>query len=133
MCVISENIKFCTCASGSVKSLDSYWSVYRFGKRKDKWLIGDFMIPPGLIDSNFDTNKQTILKRLNQPDAFDKVIDFQNNDKLHIVLNDSIETKEDTIYAYSFNKGKWVEDQYDYLEFENYYYRKVAKGNIENQ
>lgn len=133
MCVISDNIKFCTCSGGSVKSLDSYWAVYRFGKRKDKWLIGDFMLPPGLLDSNFDSNKQTILKRLNQPDAFDKVIDFRNNDKLHIVFNDSTEIKEDTIYAYRFNKGKWVEDQYDYLEFETYYYRKVAKGNIENQ
>lgn len=131
MCLVSDSIKFCTCVKSSIKLLDRYWVIYRLGKSKEFMVMGMPNIPQGWGDENYEYNRIAILVRLNQPDAFDKVIDLKNNDKLHIVFNSLSKTKEKVIYAYEYKKNKWVEDVYDWFELENYHHKKVAKGNFD--
>ena len=131
MCVISDSIKFCTCISGSIKSLDSYWIIYRLGKVKEFMVLGMPVMPQGWGDENYEYNRFVILERLNQPDAFDKALDLKNNDKLHIVFNSLSNTKEEVIYAYKYKKNKWVGDEYDCFELENHNHKQIEKGRIE--
>ncbi len=132
MCVISDSIKFCTCANGSIRSMDCYWILYTIGNPKENWIIGEPMMPLRLLESDYESNRLTLLKRLNEPDAFDKALDLQINDKLHIVFNNLSKVKQPIVYAYQYNNSKWVEDEYDWFELENYHHKKVAKGSIDN-
>lgn len=131
MCVISDSIKFCTCAKGSIRSMDCYWILVRIGNPKENWIIGEPIMPFGFLDSDYESNRLTLLKRLNEPDAFDKVLDIQINDKLHIVFNNLSKLMPQIVYAYQFSDGKWVKDEYDWFELENYHHKKVAKGIID--
>ena len=131
MCVISDSIKFCTCVKGSIRSMDCYWILYRIGNPKENWIIGEPMMPFGFLDSDYESNRLTLLKRLNEPDAFDKALDLQINDKLHIVFNNLSKIKPQIVYAYLYNNGKWVEDEYDWFELKNHHHKKVAKGNFD--
>lgn len=131
MCVISDGIKFCTCANGSMKLMDCYWILYRIGNPKENWIIGEPMMPFGFLDSDYESNRLTLLNRLNEPDAFDKALDIQINDKLHIVFNNLSKMKPQIVYSYQYSNGKWVEDEYDWFELENYHHKKVAKGIID--
>ncbi len=131
MCVVSDRIKFCTCTSGSTRSLDSYWVIYRLGKSKETIVLGMPSMPQGWSDVNYEYNRLVILERLNQPDAFDKPLDLQINDKLHIVFNHLSKTKSEIIYAYKYKKNKWVKDEYDWFELENHHHKKIAKGKVE--
>ena len=131
MCVISDSIKFCTCVKGSIKSMDCYWILYRIGNPKENWIIGEPMMSFGFLDSDYESNRYILLKRLNEQDAFDKALDLQINDKLHIVFNNLSKVEQPIIYAYQYINGKWVEDEYDWFELENYHHKKVAKGNFD--
>lgn len=131
MCVISDSIKFCTCATGSIKSMDCYWILYRIGNPKENWIIGEPMMPFGFLDADYESNRLTLLNRLNEPDAFDKALDIQINDKLHIVFNNLSKMKPQIVYAFQYSNGKWVEDEYDWFELENHHHKKVAKGIID--
>ena len=130
MCVISDSIKFCTCAKGSIRSMDCYWILVRIGNPKENWIIGEPILPFDFLDSEYESNRLTLLKRLNEPDAFDKVLDIQINDKLHIVFNNLSKMKPQIVYAFHYYDGKWVEDEYDWFELENHHHKKVAKGNF---
>ena len=131
MCLVSDSIKFCACAKGSIRSMDCYWILYRIGNPKENWIIGEPLMPFGFLDSDYESNRLTLLKRLNEPDAFDKVLDIQINDKLHIVFNNLSKMKPQIVYAYQFSDGKWVEDEYDWFELENHHHKKVAIGTID--
>lgn len=131
MCIVSDSIKFCTCAKGSIKSMDCYWILYRIGNPKENWIIGEPMMPFGFLDSDYESNRIILLKRLNEQDAFDKALVLQINDKLHIVFNNLSKVEQPIIYAYQYINGKWVKDEYDWFELENYYHKKVAKGIID--
>ncbi len=131
MCLVSNDIKFCTCAKGSINSMDNYWILIRLGKPREDWVIGEPMLPFGLLESDYESNRLTLLKRLNEPDAFDKALDLQINDKLHIVYNNLSKLEQPIIYAYQYSNGKWVEDEYDWFELKNHHHKKVAKGFID--
>ncbi len=133
MCLVSEDIKFCTCAKGSIRSMDCYWILYRIGNPKENWIIGEPMMPFGFLDTDYESNRLILLKRLNESDAFDKVLDIQINDKLHIVFNNLSKLEQPIVYAYQFIKSKWVEDEYDWFELKNHHHKKVAKGIIDKK
>ncbi len=133
MCLVSEDIKFCTCARGSISSMDSYWILIRLGKSKEDWVTGEPMMPFGFLDTDYESNRLILLKRLNESDAFDKVLDIQINDKLHIVFNNLSKLEQPIVYAYQFIKSKWVEDEYDWFELKNHHHKKVAKGIIDKK
>jgi hypothetical protein len=133
MCLVSDSIKFCTCANGSISSMDCYWILIRLGKSKEDWVMGEPIMPFGFLNTDYESNRLTLLKRLNESDAFDKVLDIQINDKLHIVFNNLSKVEQPIIYAYQYINGKWVEDEYDWFELKNHHHKKVAMGIIDKK
>ena len=107
MCKISDKIKFCTCSLDDIDitELDNYWILYRQNENKFSSIIdGLFCLT---VNLKYDEiNKNTILNRLKEHDAFDKQIQFIDQDCLVIYLNKQSSSEELT-YCFQFNEGVW--------------------------
>ena len=131
MCVVSDKIKFCTCVKGSYRKLPNYWLLYRFSKKKDIQCMGMPIFPYELMQSNYNVNQQTIIKRLNEGDAFDKKIEFKSKDLLEIVLNNlSDKDSKKMIFCFVYKKGNWVAEEYDPFDLMNRY-DELTFGNFD--
>lgn len=130
MCLQSDTIKFCTCTRGSYKKLPHYWLLYRFWPgENDTHTVGSVMLPYENLTEN-DIQNQSILElRLNEYDAFDKAIQFQERDKLEVVINNLSEDESLTKkYHYIYEKKKWKTESFsDPFELMNDY-KRVKRG-----
>ena len=128
MCLVSKEIKFCTCEEDSASERSNYWVLHRFNKDKDLRIMGKISRPENDFKPNYISNKKTILNRLNKPNAFDKEIPFVEGDKLSVVLNSS-DSKKREDFCYEYNRGTWIDSENDsmWLEsrFDVYGYGKV--------
>ena len=132
MCIVSDEIKFCTCVEGSFEDLPHYWLLYRFDKEKNLQCLGMPMMPLDFLQPNYQLNSQTLENRLNESDAFDEIIKFKPKDQLEIVINNLAEDEiERMTFCFKYKKGKWVEEEYDTFELMNRY-DELAFGNFEN-
>lgn len=122
MCLVSDKIKFCTCATYDVEKLKHYWKLYRYNTDKNNFIIGITVLPDLLIDIHYDINHSTILARLNESDAFDIPLQFNAKDVLEVVINnlDKNDFRAATYY-FKFKKGKWKQSFSNYFEISNYY------------
>lgn len=78
--------------------------------------VGIPVIPTAFLDKEFLLNEFTMLRRLNEKDAFDKPIQFLIKDKLQIRINCGEE--DNFFYTFQFWKNKWHtvdEDPFDLL------------------
>ncbi len=121
MCVISDKIKFCTCKSSSVEKLEHYWLLHRFNSAKDEMTFGEPRIPNNLLQENYNTNKQTLLHRLNEADAFDQSMNFKDQDQLEIAINNRKDDMSRMVFCFKYKSGKWVEEGYDVFGLMNHY------------
>jgi hypothetical protein len=131
MCIVSDKIKFCTCEIGSYDELQNYWLLYRYNKNK-LWIVeGSADMPIGyLVGSQYALNVETFIKRLNEPDAFDKPIKFKSKDRIEIVLNNLSENEKDRMtFCFEYRKGAWLDNPYDGFELMNEY-DEVVFGNF---
>lgn len=132
MCIISDKIKFCTCANTKVEKLKHYWILYRFTKEKEEMCMGEPMMPTYMSDLNFAENEAALVKRLNEPDAFDVPIKFQPKDQLEIVINNNNSSIYGTFtYSFEFKKNKWVAIETDPFDIMNHF-EEVKAGKIKN-
>lgn len=133
MCKVSDKIKFCTCIDEEVEieELDNYWILFRYNPDKYERIVGMFILPR--IDPPFfELNKETILNRLTEQDAFDIPIGFKSRDRLLISINnDKADVEEDMTYLFKFTRGKWKSIAYEPFhlmeEFDQY-----KKGTFED-
>ena len=115
MCIVSDKIKFCTCVDEEVEieSLDNYWILYRYNPDKFERIVGMFILPRE-DPSFFELNKESILKRLKESDAFDIPIVFKSRDRLLVSINNDNENiEEDMTYLFKFTRGKWKSIVYE--------------------
>ena len=135
MCVVSKEIKFCTCEEDSTSDLPNYWVLHRFNRDKDLRIVGNIVMSSKDLDPNYKPNKKTIRNRLNKQDAFDKEIPFVENDVLSVVLNSSNWKKRED-FCYEYKRGTWINSENDsmWLEsrFDVYGYGKVEAGGKPN-
>ena len=128
MCIVSNDIKFCTCEEDSTSERPNYWVLHRFNKDKDLRIVGNIVMSSKDLDPNYKPNKKTIRNRLNKQDAFDKEIPFVENDVLKVVLN-SNDFKKREDFCYEYNKGTWIDSDHDWMwlesRFDVYGYGKV--------
>lgn len=114
MCIISDKIKFCSCAQSSVEKLKHYWILYRYAKGKEELCMGMPMMPTSIRDLSFEENQSILLNRLNEADAFDIPLKFKAKDLLEIVINNNtIDFDATFTYSFKFKKGKWVAEETD--------------------
>jgi hypothetical protein len=121
MCIISDKIKFCTCAKSSVEKLKHYWILYRYAKGKEELCMGMPMMPTSMRDLSFEENQSTLLNRLNEADAFDTPLKFNEKDLLEIVINNTLDFDATFTYSFKFKKGKWVAEETDPFEVMNHF------------
>jgi len=115
MCLISNKIKFCTCNDEDldVEELNNYWILFRYNPDKFEKIVGLFILPKE-DTSFFELNKETILNRLKEQDAFDTPIEFKSRDRLLISINnDRANVEEDMIYFFKFTRGKFRSTEYN--------------------
>jgi len=127
MCKVSDQIKFCTCNSDSYEDLPHYWLLYRINHDKFEHVLGEAMMSFDFLQPHFELNKEILVKRLNEPDSFDKPMDFKPDDQLKIVINNlAKDEQERMLFCFRYENGKWVEEEfhvfdlmirYDELEF----------------
>ena len=81
----------------------------------------------------YELNQNTILNRLQEKDAFDKDIQFKDDDCLQIFIKEEISDVfyEHTIYRFQFNEGNWEKDEYNPIDF-NHLYDEIKWGKFEN-
>ncbi len=113
MCKISKEIKFCTCNSGAInlENLENYWILKRNNKLvlENDTIIGSFET---MILENDEKNKIIILNRLQDPDAFDIPIQFNEGDCFEIHLKNNFFSNA-LVYSFEFENGKWKSNDYD--------------------
>jgi hypothetical protein len=131
MCIISDKIKFCSCANDSVEKLKQYWILYRINKEKNDSCLGETMIPTSMIDFNFCENQTSLLNRLNEPDAFDVPMKFKAKDLLEIVINNNSKIQDPFTYTFKYKKGKWEAEETDPFEIMNHFDEEKS-GKIKN-
>jgi hypothetical protein len=116
MCRVSDKIKFCTC-SVSLDQLKNYWVLHRYVEGKLDIVIGQPLMPYN-VDEQTDTyNKEVLLKRVNEADAFDVNLNPKENDRLQVTFTRDVEDEENMNYGFVFKNGKWEEEGYDALEW----------------
>jgi hypothetical protein len=116
MCKVSEKFKLCTCANGSMIDLQHYWVLHRYSAIKKDFIMGMPILPSMVDPVLLFENTEAILDRLNEGDAFDFEITFQDKDCLEIVLN-----HDEMNFTFTYKKGKWTKDDQDFFSLENYY------------
>jgi len=131
MCIISDKIKFCSCANGSVEKLKQYWILYRINKEKNDLCMGEPMMPTSMIDFNFFENQTSLLNRLNESDAFDVPMKFKAKDLLEIVINNNSKIQDPFTYTFKYKKGKWEAEETDPFEIMNHFDEEKS-GKIKN-
>ena len=81
--------------------------LYHFIKGKEKYIIiGLPVFPPELLGPDVKQTGDLLLKRLNEPDAFDAPIVFSPKDRMEVVLNNRSEKQKETMEFVFIYKGK---------------------------
>ena len=128
MCEVSNKLKLCTCKTTSAEKLKHYWIFHRYDKEKNNHILG-ICIMPYMLDEKVEIkNKASLLIRLNEADAFDVDLAPKNRDRLQLTFTCPGTDNEQVTYGYSYKKGKWLEEEYDPLEWRwNHYEEEFGK------
>jgi len=139
MCKSPQHIKLCTCIDDSIniESLDNYWILYRYNIVKEIFVLGEVKLPTfpdnnEIINNEEGRINELILERLNEGSIFDKDIEYQDCDRLHIIIKLPDESDKST-YEYEFIEDEWCtadKDPTDPFYVENNY-DEVSKGRVE--
>jgi hypothetical protein len=123
MCLVSDKIKFCTCVDDNIdiEEMEHYWILHRFVKGKDELTLGLPTMPVEYKDPNFTINRDTLLARINEPDAFDKPLKFKRKDRLELVLNNTEDYHNLLIFQFEYTGKAWKYEQHDSFELMNHY------------
>jgi hypothetical protein len=136
MCIVSDNLKLCTCKTKDVAQLKHYWIIKRRNARTSS-IVGQIILP-AYIGKNADKlNEKTILKQLNEGNIFDVELQHEENDllELYFTVNPDMTEYLNTLpcngdylaYAFKFKKGRWKKSNYDPYEVD---FDEVEKGKI---
>jgi len=110
MCLISDKIKFCTCLDDTIEieELNHYWVLNRFNYHKDIHSIGTVMPPFNKFSKSYLNNQLNLSNALLIKESFDKQINFEENDRLQITLNNKSDNYEDVMkFDFEYKSGKW--------------------------
>ena len=132
MCLVSDKIKFCTCADvEDLEALDSYWMLHQPNADSDEIMIGTCVEPTAVTDPNFELNESVILQRLNEGHAFDKPFKFKKKDRLEVVVNLDNESGSFS-YNFEYSGRKWKAVAEDIFELMSHY-KQYKQGTINKE
>ena len=124
MCHVYADVMFCTCSDfeiDQVQSLKNYWVLYRYNEALDVVIVGEIMLDNMLKKNNSTNMVELVLKKLNDNTLFDQLINFVDNDRLHV----SLELNQVNLnYSFEFEDNSWSEIEYDYFTWASCYEEK---------
>ena len=114
MCHVSDQIKFCTCASNiDIEEMDNYWLLHRQDPNKNDMVMGSVNSLIGIDEKDFEINHKMLEKRINESDAFDIPLALQAGDTLHIhITTPKADINAEDNYAFVYQE-KWTRCDYD--------------------
>lgn len=119
MCQVLDKIKFCTC-SEPVEELENYWVLHRWVKDKYEYILGLPVMPYSIENPAVDLlNRDTLLKRFNEPDAFDIELQPKPKDRLQLTFKCDDSMGGYITYGFAWKNGRWIEEEYDYFDWHN--------------
>ncbi len=80
-------------------------------------VIGLSLLPFDVDVAADHFNSTLLLKRVNEPDAFDVAIHPKTNDRLQISLQCGQSQESYIHYGFTFKNNRWVEEKYDCFEW----------------
>ncbi len=126
MCIVSDKIKLCSCKTDNTEKLNHYWILHRYDKTINTITLGTPILPSEFSEKHFNLNKERLLKRLNEADAFDIPIKFKAKDKLILIFNNlSADDLNRVIYCFRFKNRKWIVESFDAFELMDHYQELV--------
>ncbi len=132
MCTVSDKIKFCTCSVKDISKLDNYWILHRKNKGKKKAIM--YIGEPSLSYTHklpeFKINNTILCNRLNESDAFDKIIEFKEDDELEVVFNSKDSRNIIEHYFIYFECTWFISQNFKFDLMANF--KTIESGNIEN-
>jgi hypothetical protein len=128
MCIISKEVKFCTCSTLVQEELDHYWVLYRPQKHQPTFLVGEIASTENWNLFRTETIESILLKQLNNPLAFDQVYQFQEGDVFAICLNNLMPTAERMEFSFVFEEGSWIVEQFPVIP--KFKYKQKASGKV---
>ena len=137
MCSVNEQFKLCSCGELTEEDLKdtfetSYWILYSLDPSKTTVVLG-LIHSLDVFDPLQDKeNKRIILKRLNQPNAFDFNPDLKEGDLLKLNFGQPKKDFRELSYTCIFKAGKWIFKEVDVFGIENEFTAK-SLGKIETQ
>ena len=124
MCQVYSDVTFCTCSDfeiDQVQSLKNYWVLYRFNEALDLVIVGEIMFDDMFKKYNPNNLVELVLKKLNNNTLFDKSIDFEDKDRLQVLIElNQVNLK----YGFEYEANSWSEIEYDYFTWANSYEEK---------
>ncbi|WP_291087980.1 MULTISPECIES: hypothetical protein [unclassified Empedobacter] len=124
MCQVYADVTFCTCSdfdSDTIEKLNHHWILYRYNEKLDVVIVGEIMLDDVIKKYNPNNLVELVLKKLNNNTLFDKSIDFEDKDRLHV----SIELNQVNLnYGFEYEANSWSEIEYDYFTWANSYEEK---------
>lgn len=124
MCQVYSDVVFCTCSvfdSDTIEKLDHHWILYRYNEKLDLVIVGEIMFDDMFKKYNPNNLVELVLKKLNNNTLFDKSIDFEDKDRLQVLIElNQVNLK----YGFEYEANSWSEIEYDYFTWANSYEEK---------
>jgi hypothetical protein len=129
MCIVSDKIKFCTCDT-PIHKLKNFWILHRFIKGKNILVIGEVMMPYHMDADIEENNRNLLLKRINEMDAFDIELNAKTGDLLQIGF--AVDSGyQHLTYGFKYTGKKWKPESYDPLR-RMWHHESDLAGKIRN-
>lgn len=87
------------------------------------------MVPYVINEESLLYNKELLLKRINETDAFDVDLAPKHLDQLQLTFTCSKTYTGKITYGYQFEQNRWIEMEYDSLEWAWFHDEEIS-GNI---
>ena len=131
MCNVYDSFKLCTCGLTEDLHGGSFWVLHRFVKGKNEVIMGRTALPALNLKVYQKPNEKTILKVLNQGEAFDFELNPQNKDLLHMAFKFEGDNKPHCNYGFEYKNGRWITSAYSTLAW-RWHHEKLIDGKIKN-
>jgi hypothetical protein len=122
MCTIGNHLKLCSCnlSISQIEELDNYWILYQYTKlTSGNAILGMPMLPFWFTLENHKANAEQLVSMLNEQNAFDIQIAFNNNHRLLISLKNELADDGRDNYGFNYKNGKWRYQMYSWIDWIN--------------
>ena len=121
MCKVSCQLKFCTCSRNAINK-NAYWTLYRYHDDQAISVMGDLILPIPLDPGTDNFNREVLLSRVNEKEAWDFNLNPSPNDRLAVTINGQQGGNYGYVtygFEYDAYQKKWLEREFEPFEWQS--------------